>query len=82
MSSPDGLSSQLTDEAPCTKNRLGQVGPGTEENHWSQMANSVASVWMTGSCRGVSKHFITSPHSAFVGRRGAPGVTISVVVVA
>jgi hypothetical protein len=34
-----GLWSRPADEAPWTKNRLGQVGPGSDENQWSQIAS-------------------------------------------
>ena len=39
------------------KNRLGNVGPGTDENHWSHTANSRASAFSTGNCSG-PKHFM------------------------
>ena len=42
------------------KYRLGSVGPGIEENQWSQTTNSRASAFNTGSWSGL-KHFITSP---------------------
>jgi hypothetical protein len=43
-----GLWSRPADEAPWTKNRLGQVGPGSDENQWSQIANSVPGVGAGG----------------------------------
>ncbi len=47
-----GLSSSPPDEPAMAKKRLGHVGPGSEENHASQMANSRASVVSTGSLSG------------------------------
>jgi hypothetical protein len=43
------------DVAAWTKNRLGQVGPGAEENHRSQTTKLFASVEMTGTSEG-SRH--------------------------
>jgi hypothetical protein len=45
----DGLSSRPAAEAACTKRRFGQVGPGIEENHRSQTANSRAGAVITGT---------------------------------
>ena len=79
--SVDGPSVQPADEAPWTKNRLGQVGPGSDECHWSHRANTIASSYSTGTSLGVSKHSMMSPYSAAVGRVGFFFV-ISVLVVA
>src|SRR5438445_1246414 len=59
-----GLWSRPPDDAAWAKNRLGQVGPGIDENQLSQTTNSPASASRTGSVLAVSKHFITSPGSA------------------
>jgi hypothetical protein len=71
-----GLWSRPFEEAPCRKNRLGHVGPGIDEYHWSQSTYSVASWYSTGSWEAVSKHCMISPTSA------GGGVGPSVVVVA
>src|SRR3954447_25634650 len=45
----DGLSSRPAADAAWTNRRFGQVGPGMEENQWSQTANSRASAVITGT---------------------------------
>src|ERR1041385_485688 len=58
-----GLWSRPLDEPPCTKKRFGQVAPGTEQYHWSQTTNSLASALRTGSCSG-AKRRMRRPGSA------------------
>ncbi len=43
ISTFDGLWSSPPVDPARRKNRFGHVGPGMDENHWSQMANSCAS---------------------------------------
>src|ERR1700724_1936512 len=62
MSSVEGLWSRPADDPPRAKNRLGQVGPGIEQNQESHTANSCARMYMTGKLGG-SKYFITSAGS-------------------
>src|SRR5262245_48586454 len=61
-----GLLLQPADDAPCRKNRFGQVGPGSEENHWSHTANSAANWGSTVSWLGVSRHAMMLPRSSVV----------------
>ena len=66
-----GISAQPAEDAPWTKKRLGQVGPGMEENQWSQMANSVANCVDHGQLRPCVE---TYHDVAVLGRSGQVGV--------
>ena len=46
-----GMSTRPSDVPLCAKNRLVQVGPGTDENQRSQTVNARASAWSAGSAR-------------------------------
>ena len=52
MSSLLGLPSNPPEVPASMKKRLGQVGPGMDENHWSHTTNSRASAFITGTCSG------------------------------
>lgn len=57
--------SDMPDQAACAKRRLGIVDLGTEENQWSQIANSCASVERMGSEPAWKQRMITAPRAAF-----------------